>query len=253
MEHEPALAGTAAGGTAAPRLSATVILMRDDPFEVLMLERHPATHFPSAFVFPGGLVDAVDGDAHWLPRLAHETMPPDPRQRSLRIAAYRELFEEAGLFLGVPANPDREAADNRRPAFRDFIASHDLTLDLGLLHPFAHWITPASDPRRFDTHFYLAAVPRTSDGSCDGSETVSLQWVTPADALARATDGSWPMRLPTRANLHLLTQVQDSNAAIDAARHRTVSTIEPIARMIDGKRIVTVPPGTIYDDYLGYR
>ena len=68
--------------TATP--AASVILMRGEPFEVLMIRRAAKSSFvPDAWVFPGGSVDEADRRATEL-----ETM---------RVAAARELREEAGI------------------------------------------------------------------------------------------------------------------------------------------------------------
>jgi 8-oxo-dGTP pyrophosphatase MutT (NUDIX family) len=72
-----------------PRQAATVILLRggDETLEVLLLRRNPEQRFMGgAWVFPGGAVDAADGeddDAH-------------------RLAGVREVAEEAGVTLTDP-------------------------------------------------------------------------------------------------------------------------------------------------------
>jgi len=74
------------GPTTAPRQSAAVILLRDagDPFELLLVQRNPLQRFMGGFwVFPGGAVDAGEGDGD----AAH------------RAAAVRELQEEAGVVV----------------------------------------------------------------------------------------------------------------------------------------------------------
>jgi 8-oxo-dGTP pyrophosphatase MutT (NUDIX family) len=67
-----------------PRPSAAVILLRDasEGFELLLVRRNPAQRFMGGFwVFPGGAVDAHEGEGE----AAH------------RAAAVRELREEAGV------------------------------------------------------------------------------------------------------------------------------------------------------------
>lgn len=62
-----------------PLPAASVIVLRDDPFEVLMLRRHEGASFvPGAWVFPGGIVERDETPAE---------------------AAAREAREEAGLDL----------------------------------------------------------------------------------------------------------------------------------------------------------
>ena len=72
-----------------PRQAATVIVLRGDAddLEVLLVRRNPDQRFMGgAWVFPGGAVDAEDGDD----RLAH------------RAAGIREVAEEAGVTLAGP-------------------------------------------------------------------------------------------------------------------------------------------------------
>jgi len=73
---------------ATPRPAATVILLRrggkhvERGLQVLMVRRNPEARFmPGVWVFPGGAVDAADGDG----------------EQAHRIAAARELAEEAGI------------------------------------------------------------------------------------------------------------------------------------------------------------
>jgi 8-oxo-dGTP pyrophosphatase MutT (NUDIX family) len=77
---------------AAPRPAATVILLRrggkhsERALEILLVQRNPEARFmPGVWVFPGGAVDADDGDG----------------EEAHRAAAVRELAEEAGI--EVPA------------------------------------------------------------------------------------------------------------------------------------------------------
>jgi 8-oxo-dGTP pyrophosphatase MutT (NUDIX family) len=77
------------GDPTVPRQAATVIVLRggDAALEVLLVKRNPAARFMGgAWVFPGGAVDAADGDDD----AAH------------RAAAVREVHEEAGLRLPDP-------------------------------------------------------------------------------------------------------------------------------------------------------
>src|ERR1700684_952579 len=90
------------------RPAATILLLRDEPaFEVLMVRRHHQIEFASgALVFPGGKTHAGDHDPDWAGKtIGWERTPPD--QRALRIAAIREVYEEAGVLLardgaGIP-------------------------------------------------------------------------------------------------------------------------------------------------------
>ena len=45
------------------------------------------------------------------------------------------------------------------------LTREDLELSCHLLVPFAHWITPEFMPKRYDTHFFLAAALDTAEFS----------------------------------------------------------------------------------------
>jgi 8-oxo-dGTP pyrophosphatase MutT (NUDIX family) len=77
------------GAVTTPRQAASVILVRDGPdgLELLLVRRSPAQRFMGGYwVFPGGAVDAGEGEG----------------DRAHRAAAVRELREEAGI-AGVDA------------------------------------------------------------------------------------------------------------------------------------------------------
>lgn len=203
------------------RLAATVMMVRDDPFQVLMVRRNAREPFASAFVFPGGVVDPEDYAAAWLP-LCGGTVDLDADQRALRVAACRESWEEVGL---LPCSPHEPTVGE--PSFLRYAVKHQIHLALDELVTFAHWITPEFAPKRFDTYFFICPVRHAERASCDGHETVSLEWVEPLQALASDARGERPLLLPTRENLKLLSQSEDSAGAIAAARRRPVVTIMP--------------------------
>lgn len=93
-----------------------------------------------------------------------------------RACALRELVEEVGLRLPGP----------------------------GALHRFSHWITPSAEPRRFDTAFYLAALPPGQAPVLDEKELTDLLWLTPAEALRRFVAGALKLPPPTLCNLEEL-------------------------------------------------
>ncbi len=212
--------------TPAPaRPSATVLLVRQrDELEVLMVERHEKTYFSSALVFPGGLVGEEDFTPAW-DQMADGGAGLGPAERALRIAAFRELYEETGLLLG-----GRSAKGADKAASDDFAArlkANGLRLDLDGLHRFAHWITPEMSPRRYDTHFFLCGLTSDIEPVSDGRETVFVDWMSPARALALARAGERKVLFPTMLNLELLAQSATVDAAIDAARSRRIVTVTP--------------------------
>ena len=238
--------------------SATVMLVRDSPrFEVLMVRRHHQIEFASgALVFPGGKVEPSDGDDEWSAH-AFEGDGLLPAERALRICAVREAFEESGILLarhatdaaweiGPRAAEGREAVAKGELAFRDLVATLGLKLDLGALVPFAHWITPARMPKRFDTRFYLMTAPADQLAACDGFETVDAEWVPPAEALRLQQTGERTIVFPTRLNLRLLADSTSTAEALAIAAARPVVPIEPsVDRRPDGLW-VSIPPDVGY-------
>jgi 8-oxo-dGTP pyrophosphatase MutT (NUDIX family) len=207
------------------RLAATVLMVRDDPFQVLMVKRNAREPFASALVFPGGVVEDEDYSASWL---AHCDGAEgfDLNERALRIAACRESWEEVGLLPGALGMPmQREGAGELR--FLDYALKHGVRLALDEMVTFAHWITPELAAKRFDTYFYICPVRHAELARCDGQETVSLEWIEPGEALASEARGERSLLLPTRDNLKLLAQSANSASAIAAARTRPVVAIMP--------------------------
>jgi 8-oxo-dGTP pyrophosphatase MutT (NUDIX family) len=219
-----------------PALAATILVVRDDPFEVLMVKRRSSSHFSSALVFPGGLVDAADSAPEWANHLRGGAALDDAA-RAIRVAGFRETFEETGIVIAAGARPK---ADRDRP-FLDVVRNQGVTLDLDAVAPFGHWITPENAPKRFDTHFLLARAPDGAEPVSDNNETVSVEWVNPAEALARAGAGDFSILFPTLMNLRMLAQSMDAASALAAARARKIFTVRPILSKRDGQTVLNIP------------
>jgi 8-oxo-dGTP pyrophosphatase MutT (NUDIX family) len=238
---------------AVPRPAATVVILRDgaDGLEVFMVVRHHEIDFASgALVFPGGKVDPEDGDAAWEKLAPHAGQAID---RSFVVAAARETFEEAGLVLARRRGSDTllDAAEAARldaayrnrlrsdeATFLDLVRREDLVLATDLMVPFAHWITPVTQPKRFDTHFLLVCAPVTQLGAHDGTESVEGFWITPQQALADAKAGSRTVLLPTQMNLTKLSRSATVAEAVAAARSDPIVTVTPrVERMATGRTL----------------
>lgn len=228
-------------GTAAiARLAASVLILRDDPFEVLVVRRNANQSFASALVFPGGMVEADDASDAWLPLVAaHDLDAPD---RALRIAALREVHEECRLFIGAPLAGDNALAAD----FATLLAAGSAPLDLSVLVPFGHWVTPVQRPRRFDTHFFLAPAPVGQVAHSDGSETISLEWVRPTEVMAQVERGERELLFPTLMNMKRLAESDSVEAAISAARARPPFTVQPDVRPVEGGMLLSIPQAAGY-------
>lgn len=227
-------------------LAATLLLLRDGGpgLEVLMITRHAATVFAGgAAVFPGGRLDHEDAAPALLARCV--AVPGvDAAQMALRVCAIRETFEEAGLLLARRAGEDALLSGDEvkaiqaellarlghSPDFTELIVEGGLELATELLVPFAHWITPAIRPRRYDTYFFLAPAPTQQEALHDGREAVASIWVAPGQAAADGAAGRVKMIFATRFNLQKLARSATSEAAFAAARADTIVTVCPVYR-----------------------
>lgn len=238
--------------------AATILLLRDEPtFEVLMVKRHHQIDFASgALVFPGGKSHAGDHDPAWAGHvIGWEAF--DAEQRGLRIAAIREVFEEAGILLAVRRNGEpiggeacpmdvRQAVDAGTTHFLDVVRDLDARLDLGALTTFARWITPPLTPKRFDTWFYVVRAPDDQLAACDGRETVDAEWIAPSEALSLAAGGRRKVIFPTRMNLQLLAEAASAADAVARAAGRTLVTVQPQVQERPGGRVLVLPPDAGY-------
>ncbi|MFO1114329.1 MAG: NUDIX hydrolase [Beijerinckiaceae bacterium] len=240
---------------AKPRPASTVLLVRDgaDGMEVFMVVRHHQIDFASgALVFPGGSLDADDFVIAADSSRHSGAGDLDEQARAFRIGALRETFEECGVLLARPrgsqalvdgarVNAISKKAEGRK--FSDLMAEEDLVLALDLLTPYAHWITPTALPKRFDTHFFIAAAPADQLALHDGSESVDSVWINPARGLAEAKTGKYTMVFATRVNVEMLGRQNDVASAIEAARVRKIVTVQPDAQKNpDGKGFILKIP-----------
>ena len=240
--------------------AATILLLRDDPtFEVLMVKRHHQIDFASgALVFPGGKSHAGDHDLAWADHVIGWD-DYDADQRGLRIAAIREVFEEAGILLakrrdGAAMSGEacpmevRQAVDKGETAFLDVITDLEARLDLSALTVFARWITPSMMPKRFDTWFYAVNAPAEQVAACDGHETVDAEWIAPSEVLRLAEAGERKVIFPTRMNVQLLAEADSAADAVARAAARTLVTVEPQVEKRDSGRVLVLPRDAGYGD-----
>jgi len=233
--------------TVEPRPAATVLLLRDDPFQVLMVRRRTGGTFSNALVFPGGVIDPADADGAWLPHL-DSASELDPEARALRVGAVRETFEEASILIArlrngsaLPPGPPNDGSP-----FRELVARRGAVLALDQLHPFGRWVTPVVEPRRFDATFLLCRAPDGQLARQDDGETVGFEWAGPAELLERAAAGERSLLFPTLMNLRRLSESADVESAIAAADARPLVTVAPTARRENGRTVLSIPEESGY-------
>jgi 8-oxo-dGTP pyrophosphatase MutT (NUDIX family) len=247
------------GDPATPRDAATVILLRDvdgGGFETFMVRRHIKSGFMGgATVFPGGKLDPDDSSDAILEHIAGRTAreaadalnEPDDERRALGlyVAAVRETFEEAGVLLAdIASGTDLDGARKSLEGGADFshvIGQLGATLQLDRMHPWARWVTPRVEPRRFDARFFIAICPSDQEPLRDQRETTDSDWLTPTIALSRAEAGDIQLPPPTLRNLELLAKLESTDAVVEMARAGRPQQVEPVFFDWDGRWALALP------------
>jgi 8-oxo-dGTP pyrophosphatase MutT (NUDIX family) len=238
--------------TAPIRDAATVILLRDGATEIeaWMLTRVRQMVFAAGMsVFPGGRVNEADaalpfaGDGVAL--VAERFGCTDEEARTLLGAAVRETFEETGVLLTAPAvdlSGARTDVEAGRVSFGQLLEANDVAVDTSALRPWARWVTPENEVRRYDTRFFIGALPAGAEAQDVTSESSEASWVGVASALEQAHRGERKMMPPTLATLSSLTQFATVSEAIAAADRRSLDAIQPTIRFTDDGRVIAELP-----------
>ncbi|HEX2227630.1 MAG TPA: NUDIX domain-containing protein [Candidatus Binatia bacterium] len=213
-----------------PRLAATVILLRDTGqrgLEIFLTRRPEGMAFLGGkYCFPGGTLRKEDYSRAMLQRCTGLT--PDQAQEFIGaevgprvalgvwVAALRELFEEAGILLGLDRTGRRMPDDARERliekhsrlssalTFAGLLESEGVFCDLGALAHFSHWQTPEQVSMRYDTHFFLAELPVHQSPLPVTAEVSHSLWLSPDDALRMNAKNQLPVIFPTFASLRAL-------------------------------------------------
>jgi 8-oxo-dGTP pyrophosphatase MutT (NUDIX family) len=219
---------------AIPLPASTVVLVRPDQVgdaEVFMNRRpEKMDTYAGVYVFPGGRMERDDCSREML-KLTRGLLPAEARaalESELDaevclghwVAAVRELFEEAGIHFFVdPAAPGvgdekftQRLASKRRALqqgelnLSGLLEAEQLACDLSRLKYFFHRITPEHYKIRFDTRFYLAALPKNQTPLPCSEEVAESLWISPDAALIESESGKFPMMPPTIAVLRNLAR-----------------------------------------------
>lgn len=209
-----------------PKPAATVVVLREadsPPFEILMVKRHDTVAFMAgAYVFPGGRVDNADtaAAASLADAFLTESRFPDltaEQEVAFRIAAVRELSEEAHV-----------------------------TVDMRDIIPFAHWVTPEVETRRYDARFFLVRMPDGQEPRHDERETTDLVWVTPLDAIQRCESNVIMLPPPTWTTLKRLARFHSAEEAFAWARTKPIVRVQPGFINEAGVTMLTLPGDPLY-------
>lgn len=236
--------------------------------ETLMMRRTAAMKFgPGAYVFPGGSVDPADygADIGWHGPSAADfgvrLGASEEVARALVCAAVRESFEESGvLFAGSPGGgpvaetsgpsweADRQALIAGELTLAELLNRRGLVLRADLLVPWARWITPEGEPRRFDARFFAAALPPGQQVSGHAAETDHVVWVSPADALSAARAGEMSLFPPTAVTLNDFAAgaAAGDDLTVMLGRPRAIEPVQPVLALAGGQAWLDLPDGLEY-------
>ena len=247
------------------RDAATVVVARaaGHGVEILMLKRPGSMAFAAgAYVFPGGSVDAADADPDtgWhgpSPAEFGDLLGAAPElARALVVAAVRETFEESGVLLAGPpdgstvavAGPDwdrdRVALLSGELSFPGLLSKRGLTVLADRLVPWARWITPEVEPKRFDTRFFVALMPPGQVIAAHEAEADKLAWIAPGAALESARAGEIMLLPPTATILGEFAAMADVVTSL--AVRRTITPIQPRVVAADGQAWLEIPAEVDY-------
>ena len=255
------------------RDASTVVLLRDAPsggIEAYLLRRTSAMEFASGmYVFPGGRVDPADTGDHlpWagppVEEVMHALGAEPALARALVCAAVRETFEECGVLLAGPVDgsgapvrvplddpewiAERRALERRETHLADLLARRSLALRADLLAPWARWVTPEMEPRRYDTRFFVAALPDGQQPGQISGEADRMVWMRPAEALDRHAAGELMMLPPTVYTLAELSGYDDVASVLAAAHARDLSPVRPRILFTGDEAHILLPHDEDYD------
>ncbi len=253
--------------TAVPtRDASTVVLLRDGDgrpggLEVYLLRRTAEMAFAAGFcVFPGGGVDPRDFEheiawvgptaAQWGQALG----TTEEHGRALVCAAVRETFEESGVLLAGPTQDtvvadttgedweeDRRALEARELSFTDFLDRRGLRLRTDLLAWWGSWVTPVFEPRRYDTRFFVSALPEGQVTRDVSTESDHVVWMSVRDIIAAVDEGRMAMLPPTYATCLELYAATSAAEALAGAEARDRTAVLPEMQMDDDGGYLRLP------------
>lgn len=228
------------------RDAATVVLLRDgdEGLKVWLMTRVRQMAFAAGMsVFPGGRVDPDDADlpltGSSLPSVLDRLGGDSPAARALVAAAVRETFEETGVLLTDPAAElagFRAAVETHELAFAELLLRHGLTIDADAVAPWARWVTPEGEARRYDTRFFVAGLPDGAHAVTGTTEAAAGGWIPVRTALAEVEAGERLMLPPTVVTTAALARYSTVAEVFAAAASRSMDPVEPTLR-VEGDRV----------------
>jgi 8-oxo-dGTP pyrophosphatase MutT (NUDIX family) len=243
-----------------PRDAATVIMLRDTPggLEVFLLKRASGSDvLAGAYVFPGGKIDAsdaaliagLDQPATTLQAALGEPAATAEFAASCYVAALREAFEESGVLFAHDAGTQQVAQATAMlragRSFAEVLEQLGLQLDTGSVLPWSRWVTPrmaSVSSKRFDTRFFVAAVPAAQTARHDDYEASDSIWLAPRAALQQYHEGRIDLAPPQIMSLSHLARHADVAGVMTEARGKAPALVQPEPfDDVDGVRVLCYP------------
>jgi 8-oxo-dGTP pyrophosphatase MutT (NUDIX family) len=239
------------------RDAATVVLLRDgvDGIEAWLLTRVRQMVFAAGMsVFPGGRVDDADAELPFAAGAAEEIAErygcDATLARALLGAAVRETFEETGVLLTTPVvdlSGARTDVEDGRVSFGDLLRTNNLSIGGDVLHPWSRWVTPLGEVRRYDTRFFVGALPDGAEVQDVTSESSEASWVSVGEALEQAQRGERGLMPPTSMTLASLLSFSTVAEALDSAAARSLDAVQPKIRRDGDKILAELPDGESFE------
>jgi len=246
------------------RPSSTVVLVREGAVapEILMVRRHARLSFGASYAFPGGVLDKADSKVH--DRCGGICAASADRLLGVRgggldyfSAAIRELFEETGVLLAQSSLSENEQQQARNQLndgslrWNEFLSNAALRLQCDSLHYVSFWVTPISQPKRYSTRFFVAALPSGQHAMHDGGELTDSCWMPAAKVLEANRDERMSLIYPTQKTLETVGEHESVDELMNWAKTSAEDGVPcTFPQMIDvnGKQHTVLPGEPGYEE-----
>jgi 8-oxo-dGTP pyrophosphatase MutT (NUDIX family) len=152
----------------------------------------------------------------------------------------------AGMMVFPGGAHDPEDPDLLATAVREVEEETGVLLDRAALVPWARWITPVGEVRRYDTWFFVAPCPADQEPRPRGGEMDQVVWLRPAEALERFERRELQLLPPTSVTLREIAALASVADVLHAAESRQITPIQPtIVRDAVGLGVV-LPDGEVF-------
>lgn len=149
----------------------------------------------------------------------------------------------AGVHVFPGGVADTGDEDLVATAVREVEEETGVHLERDAVRPWSRWVTPEAEPRRYDTRFYVAALPATAEPVGVGTEMDAVAWWSSSDALAAMERGEIMLWPPTWVTLSEVGEHRRAADVLAAATGRDLEPVRPVLiRDPDGYRVV-LPDG----------